>query len=581
MKTERIINTLNKCQIIETAFVMKEKQFQKHYYEICIEANLLVDEEKSLSIIIGIPTDWQFELVDIFLKRYEGKFIPHVERDGKICLFEKEGILVDTVLEGIVIQSIYRAREILFAGKYDTNTIEFIEEFELYWLQLSEHRNAKLVVPEENVCMVIKSVLEQVKQRKKEKQASLYSRRKNSLIYVGKDMESLKYWHFEKPCAVNTAYMVIDSNEMIYPPDIRKPLSIDYVNELLSIINSDVVTKIWKKLGKEKLLFFRINQPNGSENYIGVSLSEGLIQIKNDQVSIVNYKDICPIAVRRVDTDYLMRRTTENDFSHMDKKLLVIGCGSIGGYIISELCKTGFKNITIVDDDIFTEENVFRHILGMEYVGNYKSVALKKYQEKNIPGSLIVSLEAKIEDAIRDGCIELEDYDLIISATGNHNINRWINRYVQRKKIRVPVIYAWNEIYGIGNHVGYFRYGNEGCFECLFGRDEDTYEIYDRSAYCGRGQKIVKNYGCGKSFVPYGNATSLKTAILVMEVIREVLNGEGNINFLLSAKGDESLLSEMNLETSRRYRKQKDPIRRLTGKQLLKKECGECSDCIL
>lgn len=580
MEIERIIRTLNACQLIETAFVLKQEQFQKHYYEICIEASLIIDKEESLTIIIGVPNNWQFELVDLFLKSYVGKFIPHVERDGKICLFEKEGILIDLDLNGILIQSLYRAREILLAGKYDTNKSEFIDEFELYWLQLPEHREAKLVVPEENDCLIIKSVQEQIKQRKKEKQASLYSRKHNALIYAGKDMESLKCWKFKAPCAVNSAYFVINSKVVIYPPDIRNPLSINYLNNLLSMITNEDIIRMWNKVGREKMLFFKINQPNGSENYIGFSLDEGVIQTKEEHIYIANIKHLYPIAVRRVDTNHLMKRTIENDFSVMNKKLLVIGCGSIGGYIISELCKTGFKNITIIDDDILTEENIYRHILGMEYVGDYKSIAMKKYQDRNILGNSIVSLEAKIEDAVEDGSIVLEDYDLIISATGNHNINRWINRYVYVNKIIVPIIYAWNEIYGIGNHVGYFKYGNEGCYECLFGRDEDTNEIYDRSAYCGKGQKIVKNYGCGKSFIPYGNIISQKTTIIVIEVLKEVLNGEVNKNFLVSVKGNDSTLSKMNLETSGRYKKQKDPVRRLTGNQFRKKECGVCSDCI-
>lgn len=581
MEIKKIIETIKGCQIIETAFEFEQRQFRNHYYDICIEAKLIIDKTESLPIIIGIPSDWQLELIDIFLKKYEGKFIPHVERNGKICLFEKEGILIDSVLEGIILQSLFRARDILLAGKNDTNRIEFIDEFELYWAQLPKHRNAKLVVPEEKRCSIIKSVHKQLDQKKKEKQVDFLSRKQNMVMYVAKDTDSLKYWQLKKASAVNSAYFVLDSNELIYPPDIREPLSVDYVNDILSRINNEDITKMLGKLGKEKLLYFRINQPNGSENYFGISLDGGLLQETDGQVHIVSCKKLCPIAVRQVDTNYLIKRTTDKDFSHFDKKLLVIGCGSIGGYVISELCKAGFKYITIVDDDFLTEENIYRHILGMEYVGKYKSVAMKNFLEKNIPGNSIVSLETKIEDAIDDGSIEFRDYDLIISATGNHNINRWINRYVHKNNVCIPIVYAWNEIHGIGNHVGYFKCGNEGCYECLFGRDEDTFELYDRSAYCARSQKIVNNFGCGKSFIPYGNTISLKTSCLVMEIIKEVLDGDGNTNFLISVKEDDGLLKKAGLETSKRYKNQKERIRRLTGKDILKKECGVCSDCIL
>ena len=81
-------------------------------------------------------------------------------------------------------------------------------------------------------------------------------------------------------------------------------------------------------------------------------------------------------------------------------------------------------------------------------------------------------------------------------------------------RINTPVIYAWNEVYGIGNHVAYFKYDNEACYECFFGRDEETGELYDKTSYCASGQKITKNAGrCGKNYVPYGDVISIKTVL--------------------------------------------------------------------
>ena len=60
----------------------------------------------------------------------------------------------------------------------------------------------------------------------------------------------------------------------------------------------------------------------------------------------------------------------------------------------------------------------------------------------------ISSLAEKIEEAVQEGNIEFGEYDLIISATGDHNVNRWINQYVMSNKLMVPVVYAWNEVLG-------------------------------------------------------------------------------------------------------------------------------------
>jgi hypothetical protein len=232
-----------------------------------------------------------------------------------------------------------------------------------------------------------------------------------------------------------------------------------------------------------------------------------------------------------------------------------------------------------VDDDILSEENIFRHILGMEYVSKYKCVAMAEYIRKNIPEVSIKSLSEKIEEVVIEGDICLEDYDMIISATGNHNLNRWLNSYIIEHRVAKPVIYAWNEVYGIGNHVAYFKYGNEGCYECLFGRNEETGELYDKSAYCDAGQKIVQNTGgCGKSFVPYGDMISLKTVLMCLSIVRDVFSGKVEDNILVSMKGDEGYFRQQGLATSGRYLRQKEDVKKLKGNQFKNMECSVCKD---
>ena len=88
----------------------------------------------------------------------------------------------------------------------------------------------------------------------------------------------------------------------------------------------------------------------------------------------------------------------------------------------------------------------------------------------------------------------------------------------------MPVIYAWNEALGVGNHVAYFQYGNAGCYECLFKRDEDNEELYDRTSYCEHGQDVVQKVaGCGSAFIPYGSTVSIKTATFYIGVFLSFL----------------------------------------------------------
>ena len=291
-------------------------------------------------------------------------------------------------------------------------------------------------------------------------------------------------------------------------------------------------------------------------------------------------EELQPLLMERADKKFLMKRVTEQDSENYKKRILIIGCGSIGGHVICELAKAGYEDLTIVDYEKLTEENIFRHVLGMEYVNRYKCEALNTYIQKNIPEVKITTLAERIEDAITEEDINFEDYNLIISAAGNHNLNRWINSWIQNNKIKVPVVYLWNEVYGIGNHAAYIKYGNCGCYECFFDRDEETGELYDKTSYCMRGQIITESAGgCGKTYVPYGNLVSLKTMLLCLKMVKNIFEENLDDNLLISLKGDSDYLEKHNLETSGRYLRQQEQIKILTGKQFVNINCGVCNDC--
>ena len=241
------------------------------------------------------------------------------------------------------------------------------------------------------------------------------------------------------------------------------------------------------------------------------------------ETSLEKVEELQPLLMERADKKFLMKRVTEQDSENYKNRILIIGCGSVGGHVICELAKAGYEDLTIVDYEKLTEENIFRHVLGMEYVNRYKCEALNTYIQKNIPEVKITTLAERIEDAIIEEDIVFEDYNLIISATGNHNLNRWVNSWILDNKIEVPVVYLWNEVYGIGNHVAYIKYGNCGCYECFFDRDEETGELYDKTSYCKRGQIITESAGgCGKTYVPYGNLVSLKTMLLCLKMVKDI-----------------------------------------------------------
>src|SRR5699024_4239194 len=123
-----------------------------------------------------------------------------------------------------------------------------------------------------------------------------------------------------------------------------------------------------------QLVVFNINQPNGAETCIAIYFKNGKLKNTIDgRFKICESKKffLSPIYVEREDKPFLIKRTNENLYNN--RRILLIGCGSIGSYMCNELIKSGLEEITVVDMDILKAENIYRHLLGMEYVGQYKA----------------------------------------------------------------------------------------------------------------------------------------------------------------------------------------------------------------
>ena len=76
--------------------------------------------------------------------------------------------------------------------------------------------------------------------------------------------------------------------------------------------------------------------------------------------------------------DYEIKKRVGIDETVLNKRITIIGLGSVGSRIAMDLARAGFSNFYFVDDDIMLPFNVVRHELTNEDVGAYKVNALKK-----------------------------------------------------------------------------------------------------------------------------------------------------------------------------------------------------------
>ena len=99
-------------------------------------------------------------------------------------------------------------------------------------------------------------------------------------------------------------------------------------------------------------------------------------------------------------------------------RVLVVGCGGLGGNIIEYLTRVGIGSLTVVDGDVFEESNLNRQILSTsENIGKKKALAAAERVKAIDPS---VSVTPVCEFLTKENARELmADVDLVIDALDN------------------------------------------------------------------------------------------------------------------------------------------------------------------
>lgn len=265
---------------------------------------------------------------------------------------------------------------------------------------------------------------------------------------------------------------------------------------------------------------------------------------------------VLQVNVVRYDYDFLLSRCCATP-SLKDKRVLLLGCGSVGGFLANNLCQMGVSQLDILDKDIFSAHNIHRHFMGFEALKQpatdkadlLRNVLNEKYAYLDIDSLNYV--DRSVEHVILEDPNRLAQYDLIISALGEPTLNLAINDLLIERNIQVPFIACFNEPYGIGGHVITTNLSNESCLRCFY--SDPTYGTLCsfRGSLVASGQNFKKSLsGCSGTFVPYSTLDSQQTAIHAARKAVAVLTGALTHNDFYTWRGDATLLESHGFRVS-------------------------------
>jgi molybdopterin-synthase adenylyltransferase len=476
-------------------------------------------------------------------------FIPHVDRTGAICHFEPEGLLLDRRQPvDIICEALERVKAVLEAGVLKTNLLDFVDEFGWYWERASGTLSASsvLTVPTEPQWI------------------SVSIGHDNTLWVVqgGHEIASL----LNMP-TIRTAisfqkalFLSMPLGTLIVPPPLGGPFwTVQESRERLLEGLDDGSRRAVHKLLKNKRSSFNeyviVNLPRtrGGSTLFGLRYER--VGSRHPLADGGEAVRVAPIRIHRLDRGYLLERSG-GEMCLEKKRVLLVGCGAVGGHVAVELAKAGVSRLTLVDPDHLSADNTYRHVLGRKSSGKQKVIGLKADLEAQLPYMKVQAISSSIEQALREGAVKFADYDLVILATGNPSLELAINKHLHAQPIARPMIVTWLEPLGVGGHALLTAHGQGcGCLECLYAPLNENYGVFEnRAAFAEQGQVFSKDLsGCGGTFTPYGSLDALQTAGLAVRLAIDVLTAAAIGNPLLQWKGNGERFRQAGYRLSDRF----------------------------
>ncbi len=472
--------------------------------------------------------------------------LAHVNYGGVVCVLEDAGLssnLSDPV--GIARWWLNRTLTILddsYSQALNGNFSSLLNEFSGYWLPIGKHDVQLLAEPFGGHRIVTGYV----------KDGAL-----RAIDVAGSKI--IKTHPYRQGLAqhekVAVAYLPLVTP--VLPPARASSVGPDFIRQA---INAQPAWEREKMFGMLKAMpranpdrHYLLSQqaPDGMLNTVGMS-----VRVKRthpDPISkFEKVKEVTPWNVAHNYRNYQVPRGGASP-NLTNKTVVIVGCGSLGGVLARTLIQSGVGNLHLVDNDHFSADNVYRHVLPASRVGQYKSEALKRTLLAEYDGVAITSSTKNIEQV--ESTVFAASPDVVCLATGSPDEERDLIRRRLSNSTTPPIVSGWIEPLSLGGHVMISEHGQHGCLECNFGGQALTTGAGSLVSFLSPGQDVQRSLmGCAGTFTPYTAIDAMQTASIMARTVQERLL-LANTPFYRFWRGGDHLANCAGIKTSHWYQR--------------------------
>jgi hypothetical protein len=454
--------------------------------------------------------------------------VPHVLRsDGTFCYLDRKSVVLDRYRPAeTVIQCLDRADEVLRDAVRGRLADDLAEEFGAYWaegevlvdLPSAFEGDAKIYIlrldadPEHKTILVA---------QEKSRFAALHRRN------TGRDPDAGIL------CPVIAVPPVSFDPKLPWPPK-----DLGELNDWLKRMAPNALGSVEAAFGRTKDLHVQwvcLSAPNG-RFFVSAEIAKPYQTpefLKNRRASISRTLQRVPTAVRisgyvgvPVDEGYVFSRNLGRMKNLAGKRIVLIGCGTVGGFLAQHLAQSGAGaeggRLLLVDDDTLQGANLGRHLLGAPYLTWNKAEACADFLRQQLPHLDIGSSS----DSVMKQVGILGRYGLCIDATGEEALSIALNEHaVRRRPDFPPMLHVWIEGNGAAA-VGFMSHDPEfACFKCL--KVDLAGQKRFRLLRDGIEVEAGRNLACGDAhYIPFPVSRAASAAGLACDMVLDWANGD-------------------------------------------------------
>ncbi|WP_442682511.1 ThiF family adenylyltransferase [Stenotrophomonas sp. JC08] len=232
------------------------------------------------------------------------------------------------------------------------------------------------------------------------------------------------------------------------------------------------------------------------------------------------------MSVNEISPEYIHSRNLTFP-SLAGRRVVLIGCGSIGSYLAQALVRLGAGSgdgeLQLIDHDHLSPGNLGRHVLGIESLYQAKSAALAALLTSQFP-------HAKITSSVRRAKLpkDFNGANLVIDATGEESLSEAINyhRLELPETTRPHAQHVWVTGKGECAQVLWADGAKHACYRCMVLNDGKRTPRYDLGL--PPDSEVVQ--GC-QTFTPYAVSAPMMASALAIDQISAWLRGTPSPRF--------------------------------------------------